>query len=208
MKCFLEFINEGKVINFSNPNEGNFIILMGGPGSGKSKIVETLINVKNARIFNVDFEREATAKKLNLNLNKPEDNEEILKHTYSSTSPNNRTIKLLRSTISNSNPDKYLPNIVFDTVGTHVHLIKELISMAKAKGYIATMILINCDLETALERNRKRERQLSDEVVIDYHNRVKKTFDILFPFYDNAWIVDNSSNFDHKIRRNITSKIK
>jgi len=208
MKNFIEFINEGKVINFFNPNEGNFIILMGGPGSGKSKIVETIINVKNARIFNVDFEREATAKKLNLDLNKPEDNEEILKHTYSSTSPNNRTIKLLRSTITNSDPDKYLPNIIFDTVGTHVDLIKELISIAKDKGYITTMILIKCDLEIALDRNRKRSRTLSDDVVIDYHNRVKKTFDILFPFYDNAWIVDNSRHFDPKTRRNITTKIK
>ncbi len=70
------------------------------------------------------------------------------------------------------------------------------------------MILSECDLETALERNRKRDRQLADDVVIDYHNRVKKTFDILFPLYDNAWIVDNSRPFDHKIRRNIATKIK
>ena len=207
MKNYLEFITEGKVINFAS-TEGNFVILMGGPGSGKSKIVENLINIKNARVFNVDFEREATAKRLNLNLNKPEDNEEILKFTHASTSPNNRTIKLLRTTIINSDPDKYLPNIVFDTVGTHVDLIKELISLAKDKGYVTTMVLIKCDLETALERNRRRPRQLSDEVVIDYHNRVKKTFDILFPFYDNAWIVDNSRHFDPKIRRNIVSKIK
>jgi predicted kinase len=208
MKSFLEFITEGKVINFEDANEGNFVILMGAPGSGKSKIVENLINIKNARIFNVDFEREATAKRLNLNLNKPEDNDEILKFTHPSTSPSNRTIKLLRTTITNANPDRYLPNIVFDTVGTHVDLIKELISLAKSKGYITTMVLSECDLETALERNRRRERQLADDVVIDYNNRVKRTFDILFPLYDNAWIVDNSRPFDHKIRRNIATKIK
>ena len=207
MKSFLEFITEGKVINLAS-TDGNFIVLMGGPGSGKSKIVENLINIKNARIFNVDFEREATAKRLNLNLNKPEDNDEILKYTHASTSPSNRTIKLLRTTIINSNPDKYLPNIIFDTVGTHVDLIKELISLAKDKGYITTMVLIKCDVETALERNRRRARQLADDVVIDYHNRVKRTFDILFPFYDNAWIVDNTRPFDFKIRRNIATKIK
>ena len=111
MKNYLEFITEGKVINFAS-TDGNFVVLMGGPGSGKSKIVENLINIKDARVFNVDFEREATAKKLNLNLNKPEDNDEILKYTHASTSPNNRTIKLLRTTITNANPDRYLPNIV------------------------------------------------------------------------------------------------
>jgi len=208
MKNYLNFINEGRVVNFYNPNEANFVILMGGPGSGKSTISNNFINIRNARVFNVDLERESKAKKLGLNLNNPEDNDEILKYTRSSTDPNNRTIKLLKSTLMNSDTNKELPNIIFDTVGTHVDLIKELISLAKEKGYNTTMVLIKCDLETALDRNRKRKRKLSDEIVIDYHNRVKKTFDVLYPLYDNAWIVDNSLDFDTTKRRDIVHKLK
>ena len=70
------------------------------------------------------------------------------------------------------------------------------------------MIYVKCDLETALQRNRQRERTLSDEVVKDYHNRVAKTFDVLFPLYDDAWVVDNSGEMDLVKRRDIAHKLK
>jgi len=206
MKTYNNFINEGRVVNLDDDN-GNFIILMGGPGSGKSMVSKNLINLRNFRIFDVDSERETTAKKLGLDLNKPEENEKILYYTHSSTDPKNRTINLLRTHLNSV--DKKLPNIVFDTVGTHIDLIKELITKAKEKGYVCTMIFVNCDLETALYRNSKRERRLADEVVMNYHDRVKKTFDVLFTEYDHVWLVDNNITFTlGKERPNITRKLK
>ena len=170
-----------------------------------SMISKHLINVRDAKVFNVDTEREMVASKMGLDLNKPEDNEEILKYTHGSTDPKNRTVKLLKTSLSSG---KELPNIIFDTVGTHVDLIKELLNLAKSKGYTTTMIYVKCDLETALQRNRQRERTLSDEVVKDYHNRVAKTFDVLFPLYDDAWVVDNSGEMDLVKRRDIAHKLK
>lgn len=206
MKNYINFINEGKMVNFDNTKNGNFVVLMGGPGAGKSLITNNLINIKDAKVFNVDTERELIANKMGLNLNIPEDNDEILKYTHGSTDPRNRTVKLLRSVLTNTN--KELTNIIFDTVGTHVDLIGELIGIAKEKGYTTTMILVKCDIETALERNRQRKRKLADEVVIDYHNRVEKTFDILFTMYDHAWYIDNSDQIDLKKRKDIAHKIK
>ena len=80
-------------------------------------------------------------------------------------------------------------------------MIKELLNLAKTKGYTTTIIYVKCDLETALQRNRQRERTLGDDVVKDYHNRVAKTFDVLFPLYDDAWVVDNSGEMDLVKRR-------
>lgn len=205
MKTYLKFITEGKVINFYHEND-NFIVLMGGPGSGKSTISNNLINLRNIKIFNVDTERELMSNKLGLNLNEPEDNEKILKYTFNSTDSRNKTIKLLKSTLKNQK--KSTTNIVFDTVGTHVDLIKDLLVLAKSNGFITTMIYVKCDIETALERNNRRKRKLSEEVVIDYHKRVKKTFDILFPYYEHAWMVDNSEHYDFKKRRDMTKKLK
>jgi predicted kinase len=192
MKTYLKFINEGKVVNFNSEN-GNFIILMGGPGSGKSTVSKNLINLRNVKIFNVDSERELVADRLGLNLNIPEDNDKILKYTHSSTDIRNKTIKLLKLTLQNQKENE-LTNIVFDTVGTHVELIKDILLLAKSKGYTSTMIYVKCDIKTALERNDKRARKLSNDVVIDYHERVKKTFDVLFPYYDHAWIVAITQN--------------
>jgi len=207
MKNYLNFINEGKMINFTDPDGGNFVVLMGSPGSGKSTVFKNLINLRNIRVFNVDTEREMVAKKIGLDLNKPEDNDEVLKYTYGSTDPKNRTIKQLKSLLNNL--DSSQPsNIVFDTVGTHVDLIKELLELSRDKAYLTTMIYVHCDIDTALQRNSRRERRLADDVVIDYHERVQKTFDQLFKLYDHVWIVDNSQHFDLTKRKNIVHQLK
>lgn len=207
MKSYFSFINEDRVVNFTDPDGGNFVVLMGGPGSGKSSILNNLINLRNIKVFNVDTERELVAKKMGLDLNKPEDNDEVLKYTYSSTDPKNRTIKQLKSLLNNLDTSQPV-NIVFDTVGTHVNLIRELLELAKSKAYVTTMIYVHCDIDSALDRNRKRARKLSDDVVIDYHTRVQKTFDTLFKLYDHAWVVDNSLHFDLAKRKNIVHQLK
>jgi tRNA uridine 5-carbamoylmethylation protein Kti12 len=206
VKTYEIFLNEGKVVNVDNPNEGNFIIFMGAPGSGKSFSSKHFININNARYFNVDDEREKTAKKLGLDLSKPEDNEEILKHTYNSTDPRNRTIKLLKTMLKSEH--KILPNIIFDTTGNHINLMKELINLAKEKGYTTTMVYVKCSLETSLERNSKRKRRLGDDVVIKYHNLVNQAFDKLFPLYDHAWVIDAENTFDIVKRKDIIHQIK
>jgi len=207
IKNYFNFLNENKVVNFSDPKNGNFVVLMGGPGSGKSFISNNLLNLENFKIFNVDSERELVAKNMGLDLNKPEDNEKILAYTYGSTDPRNRTIKQLKSILSGMDSSAP-PNIIFDTVGTHVHLIRELIDLAKSKSYTTTMVYVHCDIDTALERNARRARRLSDDVVIDYHERVQKTFDQLFKLYDNVWFVDSTQHLDLKKRGNIVHKLK
>ena len=205
MKKYFNFINEGRVVNVTNKT-GNFIMLMGGPGSGKSEISKKFINVENSIYFNVDTEREMMAKKLNLDLSKPEDNYEILNYTYNTTDSKNRTIKLLKLLLSTSK--NQLPNIIFDTVGNHVKLMSELIKLAKDSGYNTILVYVKTDINVALQRNINRERKLDNDLVIKYHNSVNKSFDILFPLFDNVWLVDNNDNLDLNYRLNITHKLK
>ena len=54
MKSYLTFINEGRVVNFDNPNNGNFIVLMGGPGSGKCLKNGTRIIMFDGTLKNIE----------------------------------------------------------------------------------------------------------------------------------------------------------
>ena len=204
MKSYYNFIYENKVINVNK--QGNFVMFIGGPGSGKSEISKTLINIDNPVYFNVDSEREMISKKLNLDLSDPENNNKILDYTHKSSDSRNRTIKLLKSLLSSER--KFLPNIIFDTVGNHLDLIKELINMAILAGYKTTLVFVKTDISIALKRNKKRNRILSDDVVIKYHNLILKSFDILFPLFDDVWIVDNNDILNLVNRQNIAHKIK
>jgi len=58
-----ELLKEEKVVNFNNPNN-NFVVIAGGPGAGKSFITKNLVNLDNVKNFNVDQDRDMTARKL------------------------------------------------------------------------------------------------------------------------------------------------
>lgn len=204
IKYINDFLLEGRVVNFDNPNQGNFIIVMGGPGSGKSTISKNLINVRNVKHFNVDDEREMMARKMNLDLNVPENNDKILKITHGSSDSRNRTINLLKTYLKSKK--KELTNIIFDTVGNHVELISNLIDLAHNQGYIVTMVYVKCSIEEALKRNSMRKRRLSDDTVIKYHKDVQDTYHILLPKYDNIWTVDNNGELDLIKRKDIVVK--
>jgi tRNA uridine 5-carbamoylmethylation protein Kti12 len=139
-------------------------------------------------------------------LSLPDDNIEILKHTHNSTNPKNRTINLLRTFLTTEHKNN--SNIIFDSVGTHVDLITELLNLSKENNYETTMILVRTDIDIAMKRNSERDRRLGDDVVIDYHQRVEQTLDTMFDEYDNVWIVNNNDDIDLANRKDITKKIK
>lgn len=185
---------ESKVIGFEDNKQGNFVVVAGGPGSGKSFVSHNLINLKDYKYVNVDTLRELMAKKLNLDLKNPEDNLKILKMTYTTSDPRNRTIRFLKNFLKIEKNE--LPNIIFDAGGGQTDVIRTINSLAKELNYETTLVHVKTDIDIALERNRKRERVLSDEMVIDYHDRVKKSIKILKDIFDNVWQVNNNEKWD------------
>ena len=201
----VEYYGKGDYSGFELDND-NLFLLEDCTVLHNSFISKNLMDLDNVRFFNVDDEREMMARKLGLDLSKPEDNEEVLKYTHGSSNPKNRTINLLKTLLKSEK--KELPNIVFDTVGNHIDMLKDIIGLARENGYDLTLVHVKTDLEIALQRNRERARRLGDDVVIFYHNMVQESYNVLIPLFDHAWIVYNNDIHDFENRRDITTKVK
>ena len=163
-----------------------------------SFVTGNLLGLRDFKLVNVDTFREAMARKLGLDLGDPEDNMKILQMTHTTSDPRNRTVRHLKQFLSI--PKDRKPNIVFDAGGGQTEVMKTVHELAKNIGYETTLVYVKTDLDTALARNRQRERTLKDEMVIDYHNLVKQSIDILKDVFDNVWEVDNSEIWDHTDR--------
>ena len=58
--------------------------------------------------------------------------------------------------------------LVIDGTGKNIEKVKGQAKKLKDIGYDVAMILVNTDIETALERNRQRDRSLPDAEVQKY----------------------------------------
>lgn len=202
---FEDFLNESKMVNFDKQS-GNLIVMMGSPGAGKSFMTDKIINLKDWKYINVDTYRENMAKKLGLDIHKPEDNQKILDFTYTTSDPRNKTIKFLKKFLKSEH--EQLPNIVFDAGGSQVEVIMDILDIAKNENYITTLIYVKTDLDLALKRNQTRSRVLADDMVEDYYHKCEKTFKYLYNYYDKVFIVNNNDKFDPTDRKSNIIQLK
>ena len=193
-----EIIKEEKVVNFNSPTN-NFVVIAGGPGAGKSFITHNLINLDNVKDFNVDQVRVMTAKKLwgddwGEMISTPEGYQKILDMTYTTSDPRNLTVKYLKTFLS---ADRQQPvNVVYDAGGGQEQVMKDVNKIAKESGMITNLVYVRTPLELAQIRNDERPRSLPDEMVAQYHQKVKDNMRNMIPIFDHVWIVDNKELID------------
>jgi len=188
-----EVLNEEKMVNFDQ-STNNFVVIAGGPGAGKSFITNNLINLDNIKEFNVDQVRVMTAKKLwgddwGEMISTPEGYQKILDMTYTTSDPRNLTVKYLKKFLA---ADRQQPvNVVYDAGGGQEQVMKDVNKMAKESGMITNLVYVRTPLELAQIRNDERPRSLPDEMVAQYHQKVKDNMRNMIPIFDHVWIVDN-----------------
>ena len=193
-----ELLKEDKMINFGNPSN-NFVVIAGGPGAGKSFITKNLINLNNVKEFNVDQVRVITAKKLwggdwEEMISTPEGYQKILDMTYTTSDPRNLTVKNLKSFLSQ---DRGQPvNVVYDAGGGQEQVMKDVHKIAKESGMVTNLVYVRTPLELAQIRNNKRPRSLPNDMVAQYHQKVRDNMRNMIPVFDNVWIVDNKELID------------
>jgi len=207
---YFDFINEVKMINFDK-KEGNFVVIAGGPGSGKDFISNNFINLSGYKVFNVDAFRVFIAKKWwgdrwREKISTEDGYDRILKHSHTTSDPRNVTIKFLKQFLKIER--SYLPNIVYNAGGGQVDVMRTIHGLAKAVGYETSIIYVEADEKIALIRNKERDRTLPDRMVIDYRDRVEAGKKEMIQLFDNVWSVDNSEYSTNRSIRDNIIKIK
>ena len=188
MLRFNHFISEG----VNDPAIFKAIFLAGGPGSGKSFIAgKTGLPALGYRVVNSDDAFEAAMKKAGIAL----DPEGIF-------SDKGQELRGRAKTLTGKKQELYLKGrlgIVVDGTGRDHQKVAKQAKMMKNMGYDVAMIFVNTDKETALQRNRDRERSLPDAEVAKMWDTIQQNVGLLQNIFGkkNFLVVDNSNGKDY-----------
>ena len=189
-------LNEG----INDPGIFKAVFMAGGPGSGKSLIAKKLgFTAMGLRPVNSDSSFEVGLKKAGLSLKMPEDEEEqrdaIRVHAKAMTAK--RQDMLVKGRMG----------LVIDSTARDVKKLLQQKVLLEKLGYETAMVFVNTSLETALDRNRERERSIPDKILKDNHAQVRKVMGKFQNAFGRAnfFIVDNDG--DLKDAEKNTTKI-
>ena len=176
----------------NDPGIFKAVFLAGGPGSGKSFIVgRTGLVGLGLKLVNSDPIFELGLKNAGLKTT-PED-------IYTAKG---QSIRDRAKALTKKQQSLYLNGrlgLVIDGTGKDYQKIQKQKEQLEAMGYETAMIFVNTDEDTALERNRKRDRSLPDEEVTKMWKSVQNNLGkFQNSFKPKFFIVDNSegSNFE------------
>lgn len=186
---FKTFMNEG----VDDPAIFKAVFLAGGPGSGKSFIVgKTGLPALGMKVVNSDDAFEASMKKAG----KAMTPDEIF-------SDEGQEIRGRAKALTAKKQARYIQGrlgLVIDGTGKDFNKVKKQASSLKALGYDVAMIFVNTDLDTAIERDKMRDRSLGAKEVTSYWKDVQKNIGAFQTMFgkQKMLVVDNSSGKDFK----------
>ena len=181
MKAFYQLL-EGVY----DPNIFKAFFMAGGPGSGKSYVAGKTTAGLGLKVVNSDIVFEKYLKQAKLSFEMPD--------AQAAKRDERRTAA---KEVTQKRKDNYIEGrlgMVIDGTGKDYSKISSQASQLKAIGYDVHMIFVNTSLDVALERNKKRARQVPEKIVIDSWNAVQKNIGQFQRFFGNKnfIVVDNN----------------
>ena len=157
------------------------VFLMGGPGSGKSTVVDGLgLKALGLKLVNTDKSFENGLKKagqtLDLKLVPAEIRDPIRKKAK------RQTTRML---------DRYIDGrlgLIFDTTSANAGKIKSYLNMLNHLGYESKMIYVSTSLDNAKKRNNMRPRKLPDAIVEKDWNNSQKNIAIMKKMFGKNFV--------------------
>jgi predicted kinase len=75
-------------------------------------------------------------------------------------------------------------SFVYDTTATNSDNVVKMTREAQALGYIVKMVYVKVKLSTALARNKARERNVPEDIIIEKHGLMKTSLSIAKKYVD------------------------
>ena len=163
------------------------IFFAGSPGSGKTYVARQLAGVfQGLKQVNMDsvFKHLMTQKKLSWKM-PPEEEPEREKQRQRS--------KELVAKQQQTYAEGGL-GLLIDSTGRIYDTVARIKQELEDTGYETTMIFINTDLETALRRNKERERTLPDELIHKNYKIIEQNIGRFQRLFDDIHIINNSDS--------------
>ena len=195
MKYFTE-LQEG----IQDPNIFKAFFLAGGPGSGKSYVVRKTTGGSGLRIVNSDDAFELYLKKAGLSQKMPPEEEE----------PRDVERKRAKKVIS-ARQDNYVEGrlgIIIDGTGKDYDKIAKQSIQLRQLGYDTHMIFVNTSLDTALERNAKRDRSVPESIAIQSWKTVQSNIGKFSQHFRQNFLVGDNNDATEDVMTPVFKQIK
>ena len=170
-----------------DPYRYKAIFFAGSPGSGKTYVARKLAgSFQGLKQVNMDiiFKHLMTQKKLSWKM-PPEEEPEREKQRQRSK----ELVAKQQQTYSESGL-----GLLIDSTGRIYETVEKIKNELEAIGYKTTMIFVNTDLETALRRNKERERTLPDELIHKNYKVIEQNIGRFQRLFGDIHIINNSDS--------------
>ena len=170
-----------------DPYRYKAIFFAGSPGAGKTYVARKLADVfYGLKQVNMDiiFKQLMTKKNLSWKM-PPEEEPEREKQRQRS--------KELVAKQQQSHTKGGL-GLLIDSTGRIRGTIKRIKDELEEQGYETTMIFVITDLETALRRNRERERTLPDKLIHQNYEVIEQNLGEFQRMFKAVYVIDNSES--------------
>ena len=175
-----------------DPFRHKAIFFAGSPGSGKTYIARKLAGAfQGLKQVNMDsvFKHLMTQKKLSWKM-PPEEEPEREKQRQRS--------KELVAKQQQQYAEGGL-GLLIDSTGRIYGTVEKIKNELESQGYQTTMIFVNTDLETALRRNKQRERTLPDELIHKNYKVIEQNIGRFQRLFDDVHIINNSDSVQNEV---------
>ena len=195
MKTFTD-LQEG----LNDPNIFKAFFLAGGPGSGKSYVVRKTTGGTGLQVVNSDDAFERYLEMAGLSKKMPKAEEEP------------RDVERARAKkVTKARQEGYLEGrlgLIIDGTGKDYDKIAAQSIKLKQLGYDTHMIFVNTSLDTALERNAKRERSVPESLAIKSWKEVQSNIGKFSQHFRQNFVVVDNNDSDEDVMTPVFKQIK
>jgi len=84
-------------------------------------------------------------------------------------------------------------SVVFDSTGTNLDKLLMLVNVAHAVGMNVHAVLVTCTVDTAIARDKARERNVGEAIVREKHRAVSLAWPVVRSLADSSEVIDNET---------------